>query len=259
MKQPELGKKIAELRKAKGLTQDELVEKCNLNVRTLQRIESGEVTPRSYTVRIIFAALDYTVDDSSKSLPHKFVSTGLMVNRWLGQLYTYIIDLFNLKTNTMKKLMILSIPFFTICLVLIFSFNANVKAQAKMAVREKFEKTSSNARFVEKFNTGQIDSLSMLYHDHACMMPDMYPTITDRNGIRDYYRQLYAQGLRFSQVKTISKVISDSFAIERGIWEISINSVPVANGTYLTQWHYIDGQWWIENEMSKSDKPDIPQ
>lgn len=57
MKQPQLGKKISELRKAKGLTQEELVEKCNLNVRTIQRIESGEVTPRSYTVKALFEAL----------------------------------------------------------------------------------------------------------------------------------------------------------------------------------------------------------
>lgn len=57
MKQPELGKKISELRKAKGLTQEELVEKCNLNVRTIQRIEAGEVTPRSYTVKALFDAL----------------------------------------------------------------------------------------------------------------------------------------------------------------------------------------------------------
>lgn len=59
IKQPELGKKISELRKAKGLTQEELVEKCNLNVRTIQRIEAGEVTPRSYTVKTLFEALDY--------------------------------------------------------------------------------------------------------------------------------------------------------------------------------------------------------
>ena len=59
MKQPQLGKKISELRKAKGLTQEELVEKCNLNVRTIQRIEAGEVTPRSYTVKALFEALDY--------------------------------------------------------------------------------------------------------------------------------------------------------------------------------------------------------
>jgi transcriptional regulator with XRE-family HTH domain len=58
MKQPELGKKISELRKARGLTQEELVEKCNIGVRTIQRIEAGEVTPRSYTIKTILAALE---------------------------------------------------------------------------------------------------------------------------------------------------------------------------------------------------------
>ncbi len=58
MKQPELGRKISELRKAKGLTQEELVDRCNISVRTLQRIETGEVTPRSYTIKTILAALD---------------------------------------------------------------------------------------------------------------------------------------------------------------------------------------------------------
>lgn len=41
MKQPELGKYIAGLRETKGLTQEELVSRCNISVRTLQRIESG--------------------------------------------------------------------------------------------------------------------------------------------------------------------------------------------------------------------------
>jgi transcriptional regulator with XRE-family HTH domain len=53
IQQPELGKKILDLRKAKGLTQQELIEKCNINVRTLQRIESGKATPRTYTLRLI--------------------------------------------------------------------------------------------------------------------------------------------------------------------------------------------------------------
>ena len=64
IQQPDLGKKIADLRKAKGFTQEELVEKCNLNVRTLQRIESGEVTPSTYTIRLIFGALDYSFEES---------------------------------------------------------------------------------------------------------------------------------------------------------------------------------------------------
>lgn len=67
MKQPELGKKISELRKAKGMTQEELVEKCNLNVRTVQRIEAGEVTPRSYTIKTLFEALGYQWENQEEN------------------------------------------------------------------------------------------------------------------------------------------------------------------------------------------------
>ena len=73
MKQPKLGEKISQLRKQKGLTQEELIEKCNISVRTIQRIESGEVTPRSYTLKTILNVLDYDLsqiqdeDDQSSS------------------------------------------------------------------------------------------------------------------------------------------------------------------------------------------------
>ena len=126
MRQPELGKKIAELRKAKGLTQEELVSECNLNVRTLQRIESGAVMPRSYTVRIIFAALDY--NDSLENIPNNASKIGHVYTNQLEQLYKYIIDLFNLKTNKMKKISILA----TSCILLVFSiFFINAKVLAK--------------------------------------------------------------------------------------------------------------------------------
>lgn len=137
MKQPGLGKKIAELRKAKGLTQEELVDKCNLSVRTLQRIESGEVTPRSYTTKIIFAALDY----SPKSI-NRFNKVGFIVLNWLEQFYRYFIDLFNLKTNTMKKISILSIMLFAIIFGLSAIFteskaqNYNQKSESKAFVKD---------------------------------------------------------------------------------------------------------------------------
>lgn len=58
MRQPELGKRLTELRQQRSLTQEELVEACNVSVRTIQRIESGEVTPRTSTIKILLAALD---------------------------------------------------------------------------------------------------------------------------------------------------------------------------------------------------------
>lgn len=69
MKQPALGQKISELRKSKGLTQEELVEQCNISVRTIQRIEAGEVTPRSYTIKIILSALDYDLQQMVNEEP----------------------------------------------------------------------------------------------------------------------------------------------------------------------------------------------
>lgn len=78
MKQPELGKKILELRKAKGLTQEELVEKCNISVRTIQRIETGEVTPRVYTIKTILSALEYDLDQINEAaLEEKSIGTKL--------------------------------------------------------------------------------------------------------------------------------------------------------------------------------------
>ncbi|SIT04843.1 Helix-turn-helix [Belliella pelovolcani] len=69
MQQPQLGQKIQAWRKAKGMTQEELVEKCNINVRTIQRIEAGEVMPRSYTVKAILEVLGIDMEDSFSKVP----------------------------------------------------------------------------------------------------------------------------------------------------------------------------------------------
>ncbi len=42
MNQPDLGRKVAELRQERGLTQEELAEFCEVSTRTIQRIENRE-------------------------------------------------------------------------------------------------------------------------------------------------------------------------------------------------------------------------
>jgi len=59
MKQPELGKRLNEIRIQKGITQKELSDLCSVDIRTIQRIEAGEVEPRMSTVKILAAALEY--------------------------------------------------------------------------------------------------------------------------------------------------------------------------------------------------------
>jgi len=50
--------RLKELRMNQGMTQEELAEKANLTVRTVQRIENGEVQPRAYTLQMIAQALN---------------------------------------------------------------------------------------------------------------------------------------------------------------------------------------------------------
>ena len=59
MNQPELGKLISEIRNQKGITQKQLSESCNIDIRTVQRIECGEVSPRHSTLKLIAEFLEY--------------------------------------------------------------------------------------------------------------------------------------------------------------------------------------------------------
>lgn len=52
------GHLIKTLRLKKGITQEELEEKTEISVRTIQRIENGDVDPRAYTLQSIAAALE---------------------------------------------------------------------------------------------------------------------------------------------------------------------------------------------------------
>jgi uncharacterized Tic20 family protein len=59
MNQPDLGLKITELRQQRGLTQEKLAEYCEVSTRTIQRIESGDVEPRSFTRNSLSNILEF--------------------------------------------------------------------------------------------------------------------------------------------------------------------------------------------------------
>ena len=59
----EIGKKLKELRKRKGLSQEELAELASINLRTIQRIENNESEPRGNTLKQICKVLDINAED----------------------------------------------------------------------------------------------------------------------------------------------------------------------------------------------------
>ena len=122
----DFGKKLIEVRNSKGLTQDEVAEKCNVTVRTIQRIESGTVKPRAFTMKIISEVLGFDFFETS--------NTGYDVdikvkNSNRKDLLFLIKDLFNLKTNAMKKISILATSSLIIGLA-VFIFVSESKAQS---------------------------------------------------------------------------------------------------------------------------------
>lgn len=241
MNQPDLGKKIAELRKAKGLTQEELVEKCNLNVRTLQRIESGEVTPRSYTIKAIFTALDYNVNDSIEMTSGKFKQTGLIVSDWLEQLYRYVFDLFNLKTNTMKKISILSITLIVVLLGL-FAICSDGKAQkAEKAIKAIESLQDKSNKWINK---GQIDSVLTLYRADASVIPSC-PGLTE---IREMMQSAIDGGYKLIDFKTLSISVADSIAVQKyyDVYEFQGTTYKQKG---MTEWRLTKGKWLIVNDI----------
>ena len=153
----------------------------------------------------------------------------------------------------MKKIMILSVPFLSLCCILLLS-SLSSKAQNIEVIKAKFKKTTS--QMLDYYNRGHLDSVAMLYHENACMMPDKSVALHGRESIKAYYQQLYNQGFRFNQEqpKAETIVLADSIIIERGLWVLKINSKVALKGSYLDQWHLIKGKWYLENEMTKTDE-----
>lgn len=58
-----VGKNLIYQRKLKGYTQDTLSERSKVTIRTIQRIEKGDVNPQLQTIKLLAEALDIAVDD----------------------------------------------------------------------------------------------------------------------------------------------------------------------------------------------------
>ncbi|MDT0559633.1 helix-turn-helix domain-containing protein [Ichthyenterobacterium sp. W332] len=63
MKSKSLSENLIYQRKLKGLTQEQLSDKATVTVRTIQRIEKGDVQPHLQTVKLLAAGLDVDIDD----------------------------------------------------------------------------------------------------------------------------------------------------------------------------------------------------
>jgi len=105
-------------RKAKGLTQKEVAELCKITIRTIQRIENGQVKPRVHTIKVISENL---------SIPFFETSTKTNTNKAI-QFYS-LKELFNFKEKAMQKISVLTVPILIISTAIYFFSNFKANAQ----------------------------------------------------------------------------------------------------------------------------------
>lgn len=81
------GQLIKELRLKKGITQEDLAAKTDISVRTIQRIENGDVDPRAYTLQSIAAALEVDFEILANSEPELNAANEKENSKWLPLLH----------------------------------------------------------------------------------------------------------------------------------------------------------------------------
>lgn len=158
MGKKEFGKLLLEARNAKGLTQEEVAEACDITVRTIQRIEAGDVNPRAFTIRQISDFLEIDYYESSNTSSDEEDSGACNSKKHARQ--SRVKDLFNSKKDIMKKISILTTLFLLVGLTC-FTLFAEAKSDKRKPNYVNTEKEIF-VRFVPEFT---IDSLIDIRQD----------------------------------------------------------------------------------------------
>jgi len=120
-----IAKKISEARKIKGLTQEELAEQSQINLRTIQRIENSESEPRGKTLNLICDVLEINMTElfSNEPSEKKSIGTGIVNGLFLVALNFVLMGIIgfltldsnaNLNSFTGGFLLSFFIPFFIV-------------------------------------------------------------------------------------------------------------------------------------------------
>ncbi len=225
MHQPALGKKITELRKAQGLTQKELVDTCNLNIRTLQRIEAGEVTPRSFTLKLILETLNYQGED---------LSTKKSNLHYLKE------KTFPFSNKTAK--IIISLLIIT-AIASFFYFYSNDKDASNIQIENKIK--SARKEITNWVNEGKIDAIISKFSNDACISTN---TICGKKKIKEALKKNISHGYKIIKHTIISIQSKHDIAFEKYIATYKYKgTIREQNG--ITEWHLSNGEWIIAIEL----------
>lgn len=187
MNQEKMGKFIAECRKKKKLTQEELAEKLNVNIRTVSRWETGVCIPDLSLYESLCNTLGITINE-------------LLSGTYLSKedyLKTFEKNIINVVDETSKKkkvvgiiknILIVVLSMYIVALILLVFANGVTFKQIYQENAISVEKTSSRPiRFnVDAITEGQVKYAYLTKDDYTIIFITRYQTLKEKLSGENY-------------------------------------------------------------------------
>jgi len=135
------------------------------------------------------------------------------------------------------------------------------RAAEREAVLEVIER--KNDRIESLYAEGEVDSLVAMFADDVWQMPPNTPPLVGREALRDFWSSAVEWADWTFELRTEDLVVSDSIAVERGVYTMRVEADPEApvpsmrdRGNYVVLWRlHPDGEWRIVWDAPVSELP----
>lgn len=129
------------------------------------------------------------------------------------------------------------------------------------AVRETIERT--NARISRLLTEEKMDSAATFFAADMWQMPPNAPPLVGREAFRAFWSDAMGWGDWSGDLRTEEVIVSDSIAVERGVYAMSLEAGPGSpvpsmqdQGNYVVLWQLQpDGEWRILWDAPVSELP----
>ncbi|MFW6089933.1 MAG: YybH family protein [Gemmatimonadota bacterium] len=141
------------------------------------------------------------------------------------------------------------------------SGSAERTADRHEAVLEVVER--KNDRIETLYAEGEVDSLVAMFAEDVWQMPPNMAPLVGREALRGFWSDAMQWGDWTFELRTEDLVVSDSIAVERGTYAMSVEADPEApipsmrdQGNYVVLWRLDpDGEWRIVWDAPVSELP----
>ena len=120
----------------------------------------------------------------------------------------------------------------------------------------KREIADANKEFMEAFNNGDANALSLRYTSDAKLYPSNSDIIEGQEAIEGFWNAVMNMGIEKARLETVTAESYGNFAIEEGRYELYAKENQIADrGKYIVTWEKQDGQWKLHRDIWNTSNP----